>query len=217
MHRILRAVATLLSAVVLTVSGGLATAVLLAPQYGVATMSGAPVADAKAMVHELSNGDAEKGFCSAVAVAPDVALTAAHCTAGRQDGPVFLHKDGKALAVTAWNLPDGRDFAIITVPGLTGPYAERAPVGYLESFANVMVLGYPLGGELTDTYGFFVGWLRIDAPGFREDVLATTAPVKSGNSGGAVFIFVDGKPMLIGILTASLNDNRLSFAVDVTQ
>lgn len=178
-----------------------------------------PVSLAKATVHELSNGDAKRGWCSAVAVGPDVAMTAAHCAAGRGNGTVYLHANGKALAVTAWNLPDGRDFALITVPGLTGPYAERAPAPILESFANVLVLGYPLGGELTDTYGLFVGWIKIDGEGFvAQNLLVLTAPVKPGNSGGGVFVLGDdGKPYLIGILVAQLGDGRMSFAEDVTR
>lgn len=176
-----------------------------------------PLRDASQMVHELSSGNAERGWCSAVAVGPDVAMTAAHCAEGRKSGPVFLHKDGVALPVTSWQMPNDGDFAFITVPGLTGPYAERLNSELLQSFDNVFVLGYPLGGELTDTYGYFIGWAHIDGQGFKEDVLLVTAPVKPGNSGGGVFVVIDSKAYLIGILVASLNDGRAAFAVDVTR
>jgi S1-C subfamily serine protease len=176
-----------------------------------------PVALAKGTVHELSHGDAKQGFCSAVAIGPDVAITAAHCTSARSNGKVYLHQGDKRLEVKSWQLPDSRDLAIISVPGLTGPYAERAPAPLLESFAPVLVLGYPLGGELTDTYGIFVGWIKISGEGFvAKDLLVLTAPVKPGNSGGGVFILGDdGKPYLIGVLIAQLGDGRMSFAEDV--
>ena len=204
MHRALRAVATLFAALTLAVAATAAD----------------PVSEAKTMVHELSNGDPTKtGFCSAVALAPGVAMTAAHCASGRLAGKVYLHANGKALPVTAWNLPNGGDTALLTVPGLTCPCAERAPAVILESFANVLVLGYPLGGELTETYGIFVGWMRVNGEGFvAQNLLVLTAPVKPGNSGGGAFIVgADGKPYLIGIVVAQLGDGRMSFAEDVTR
>lgn len=171
-----------------------------------------PVEAARATVHELSNGSKD-GWCSAVAIAPDRAMTAAHCAEGKQGGAVFLEKDGKFLPVTEWSIVEGVDLAYIMVPGLTGPYADVAPSVALESFMDVLVLGYPQGGELTETYGYFVGWMLIE----DEDLLGVTAPVKGGNSGGGAFLLgSDGKPYLFGIVVSSLNDGRMTFAVDVT-
>ena len=68
-----------------------------------------------------------------------------------------------------------------------------------------MVVGYPLGGPLTTTYGRLLGFAPISRyhryfpDGFHDygQVMRITAPVKHGNSGGPV---LDTQGRVIGVV-----------------
>jgi S1-C subfamily serine protease len=192
----------------------------LAALMSLALAQSAPEVQARATVHEMSQPGSAEGYCSAVAISPGVAWTAAHCYAGVQAyGPAVLRVGSKEYLVTHWAVPrKDVDFAILTVPGLQCPCAVVGKDEMLDGFKTVLALGYPQGGELTAAYGYFVGWAKIPDPEFNQaPTLMVTARLIPGFSGGGLFILYDDVVYLVGINIASLSDGRMSFAVDVTQ
>ena len=128
--------------------------------------------------------------CSAVMVAPERAITAAHCL--NMTAPV-LTIDGYEYAVTEGYAASPRDVAILIVPGAPCPCARVADVAAVEG-DPVAVVGYPFGLSRVVTYGEFQGRVVLAEDG--QEYLLITALGAPGNSGGGVF---DNNGDLIGI------------------
>ena len=130
--------------------------------------------------------------CSAVMIAPERALTAAHClgmdspvmTVGETDYPVL---EGYAAGP--------RDVAILIVPGAPCPCATVAETQAVEG-APVTTVGYPFGVIRMVTYGELQGHI-VDPSDGQEYIVVTTLGAP-GNSGGGVF---DANGDLIGIVS----------------
>ena len=139
-----------------------------------------PTRDAvAATVHRMHE---EGRSCSAVMIAPERALTAAHCLF--MEAPV-LTIDGYDYVITEGYAASPRDVAILIVPGAPCPCARVAstPIG---DGAPVMTVGYPYGVPVVVvTYGEFQG--RLIFPDDGQEYLLLTALGAPGNSGGGVF------------------------------
>jgi S1-C subfamily serine protease len=140
----------------------------------------------------------ESGTCSGVVIAPERVLTAAHCV----PSDVQLLKVG-ALAVTEAKKKDEADIALLTVPGLGCPCvsiaAERPAVD-----TPLIVVGYPMNFAQYLTEGRLMGVITDpQAPdNVREHFMAMSAAISYGNSGGPVFAWIDGRFVVVGIVSA---------------
>lgn len=159
----------------------------------------------------------DEGSCSAVLIAPEKALTAAHCD------QTNLKINGKSAILIKKN--ETADLMLLFVDNLECPcvpIASSFPA--LDTF--VATIGYPLGLGQVLTEGR-VQDLTIDVPEAAH-VFLITSPVVFGNSGGPVFAKENGEYRVVGILSgvavASLGGfpnlvTHLAFAVrtDVIQ
>jgi S1-C subfamily serine protease len=141
-------------------------------------------------------------FCSAVVIAPGVALTAGHCLQRN------LTVDGLKVDVVV-TAPDGKDIAVLRVPGLECPCAER---GVRPAQGDkVLAIGFPVDREgnriVSPEAGVqAVGALRLVAPSFPpsphadEDYIRTDAAIiDHGDSGGGLFARQNGVWKVVGI------------------
>ena len=119
--------------------------------------------------------------CSAVMVAPERAITAAHCL--NMTAPV-LTIDGYEYAVTEGYAASPRDVAILIVPGAPCPCARIADTP-LEAGDPVAAVGYPFGMALVVTYGEMQA--RVVLPEDGQEYLVVTSLGAPGNSGGGIF------------------------------
>jgi S1-C subfamily serine protease len=95
------------------------------------------------------------------------------------------------------------DIGVVTVAQPLPVIAQPGPPP--KNGAAVTAVGYPLGGALTITHGHFLSYVdgenlpsEISFPG---QVLAVSAPIKHGNSGGPL---LDSRGRLIGVVYAGL-------------
>lgn len=156
---------------------------------------------ARATVRKLAfPGATTDSNCSAVVMREGVAVTAAHCILG-QTATV------SGLAVTSISTTVG-DAAEVQVPGLACPCAEALP-GVTEQDRPVVAIGFPYNLIQVATFGTLQG--AIDYSG--TTLLLATAPIAPGDSGGGLFVVQNGRPYLVGILSATTTVGGLSFAV----
>ena len=161
-------------------------------------------------IEELGNG-------SGVMIGPRRMLTAAHVAViHTPENPLMV--DGKPI-VKVLKIDEVNDLAIIEVD-VKGPYISigKMPV----NDTKVTLVGfpsYPYIGEQIVTEGRTMG-LNHD----KTRIVATT-PASPGNSGGGLFAVVNGKWVLVGILTSTAGTTlggmfpamvyHLSLSVDV--
>lgn len=166
----------------------LATAIEAAPGFPHAAVRAVSVDDTK--------------FCSAVVVAPGVALTAGHCLQRN------LQVDGRK--VESVKLPvDGKDIAVLRVPGLKCPCVARGvrPV----KGDQVIAVGFPVDREGNRVVSpvarvTAVGPLQSVAPSFPDSphaaehyIVTDAAIIDHGDSGGGLFAMQQGQWKVIGI------------------
>ena len=149
--------------------------------------------------------------CSAVVIAENKALTAAHCLS--IPNKAIKYDDGRIFPVRI-ALPDimGRDMATLFVPGLVGPTAITT-TARIEEDELVYAVGYPYGFGNVLTVGNFQ--FRIYDPLEDKYYLMSTVMIAPGNSGGALFVVRDGIPYLVGIVVAYVGSQYLAVAVEL--
>ena len=154
---------------------------MVRPAFGAHRQVNHPIRDAvAATVHKFH--DPVLGIsCSAVMVAPERAITAAHCL--NMTAPV-LTIDGYEYAVTEGYAASPRDVAILIVPGAPCPWARMAYTP-LETGDPVAAVGYPFGMALVVTYGEMQA--RVVLPEDGQEYLVVTSLGAPGNSGGGIF------------------------------
>ena len=156
-----------------------------------------------AAVHKMHEPGAS---CSAVMIAPERALTAAHCL--DMVSPVVII-DGHRYAVTEGYAASPRDIAILIVPGAPCPCVQVSGTPLVEG-DWVAAVGYPYGLPLVVvTYGEFQGRLIFEEDG--QEYLLVTALGAPGNSGGGIF---NEHGELVGITSKGAQGHSL-FAVEV--
>ena len=132
-----------------------------------------------AAVHKMHEPGAS---CSAVMIAPERALTAAHCLA--MTAPVVTI-DGVDYVVVEAYAATPRDMAVLVIPGAPCPCAVVSDTPIAEG-DWVAAVGYPHGVPVVMvTYGEFQGRLIFEEDG--QEYLLVTALGAPGNSGGGIF------------------------------
>lgn len=144
--------------------------------------------------------------CSAVMIAPERALTAAHCL--NMTSPV-LTIEGVDYPITEGYAASPRDLAILFVPGAPCPCAVVSLYPSEEGDA-LLAVGYPYGLARVVTYGEFQARIVLEEDG-QEYILTTTLGAP-GNSGGGLF---NDRGELIGITVKGAPGHSL-LAVELT-
>jgi len=154
------------------------------------------------------------GMCSAVVIAPEMALTAKHCR-GLLQYQVLLD-DGTKLPVTQTVEAPNDDVMFLKVPGLKCPCAQPAlspaqidepafVVGFPEDIMKVVTEGRIQGrAKATDTLDDQLHWFLV--------VDASASP---GSSGGGLFVIREGRPYLVGIVVMTTQIGIITMAVEM--
>jgi S1-C subfamily serine protease len=143
--------------------------------------------------------------CSVVMIAPERALTAAHCL-GMASPVVTI--DGYDYVVTEGYAASPRDIAVLIIPGAPCPCAQVSDIPAVEG-DWVAAVGYPYGIARVVTYGEVQGRIVFEEDG--QEYLLVTALGAPGNSGGGLF---NEHGELIGIVSKGAQGHSL-FAVEI--
>lgn len=152
---------------------------------------------------------------SGFVVAPDRVMTNAHVVAGSNS--VQVYAAGNPLdAMVVWYNPSV-DIAILAVPHLPPPPLVFAQT-QAKTGANVVVLGYPGGGNFTATPARIREVIMLTGPDiYRDptpvtrDVYTIRADVEQGNSGGPL-IDLDGHVLGV-VFGAAVDDPDTGFVL----
>jgi len=159
--------------------------------------------DALATVHVWKN-EATGGLCSLVVVAPEHALTAAHCVDLMSVKGAYVLVNGKKyIPITYKTANDKSDHAMLYVPDLPCPCAPVAKYHPLPG-DSVIAIGYPYGLHKVLTRGEYQGHAKLPLDPFdptvtEESYMVMTSAVLPGNSGGGDFVMIDNVWYLVGI------------------
>lgn len=141
-------------------------------------------------------------------VAPDRVMTNAHVVAGSSS--VQIYASGNPLDATVVSYDPSVDIAILAVPNLVPP-----PLAFSETEAktgtDVVVLGYPGGGNFTATPARIREAIKLSGPDiYRDpapvtrDVYTIRANVEQGNSGGPL---IDLSGHVLGVVFGAAVDD----------
>ena len=182
---------------------------LLPPQFREAALDA---------IARLRRPAGDRGGCSAVLVAPHIALTAAHCAPHHQPRNLRFHPEGPVpfivpVAEVIHALETDTDNPIqataddlallrleapvpaeIAVPMPIGPFDPAQPhglFGFLNSARDESLRGHE----------------PSQVAALPEGAIASDCAVRSGQSGGALVRFTEDGPVLAGIIVATVNRN----------
>ncbi|MGF2952364.1 acid resistance serine protease MarP [Mycobacterium sp. THU-M116] len=152
---------------------------------------------------------------SGFVVAPDRVMTNAHVVAGSNSVQVYASGNPLDATVVAYN--PAVDIAILAVPHL-----PPAPLAFAQTQAktgaNVVILGYPGGGNFTATPARIREIIKLTGPDiYRDptpvtrDVYTIRANVEQGNSGGPL-IDLDGHVLGV-VFGAAVDDPDTGFVL----
>jgi uncharacterized membrane protein required for colicin V production len=141
-------------------------------------------------------------------IAPDRVMTNAHVVAGSSS--VQIYASGNPLDATVVSYDPSVDIAILAIPNLPPP-----PLAFSEAEAktgtNVVVLGYPGGGNFTATPARIREAIKLSGPDiYRDptpvtrDVYTIRANVEQGNSGGPL---IDLSGHVLGVVFGAAVDD----------
>src|ERR1700733_11415921 len=152
---------------------------------------------------------------SGFVIAPDRVMTNAHVVAGASS--VQVYSSGNPLDATVVSYDPSVDIAILAIPNLPPP-----PLAFSDTEAktgtNVVVLGYPGGGNFTATPARIREAIRLSGPDiYRDptpvtrDVYTIRASVEQGNSGGPL---IDLSGHVLGVVFgAAVDDPETGFVL----
>ncbi|MGF2944934.1 acid resistance serine protease MarP [Mycobacterium sp. Lab-001] len=152
---------------------------------------------------------------SGFVIAPDRVMTNAHVVAGSNSVQVYASGNPLDATVVAYN--PAVDIAILAVPHL-----PPAPLAFAQTQAktgaNVVILGYPGGGNFTATPARIREIIKLTGPDiYRDptpvtrDVYTIRANVEQGNSGGPL-IDLDGHVLGV-VFGAAVDDPDTGFVL----
>jgi uncharacterized membrane protein required for colicin V production len=145
---------------------------------------------------------------SGFVIAPDRVMTNAHVVAGSSS--VQVYASGNPLDATVVAYDPSVDIAILAIPNLPPP-----PLAFSDTEAktgtNVVVLGYPGGGNFTATPARIREAIKLSGPDiYRDpapvtrDVYTIRANVEQGNSGGPL---IDLSGHVLGVVFGAAVDD----------
>ncbi|HEV7362208.1 MAG TPA: acid resistance serine protease MarP, partial [Mycobacterium sp.] len=145
---------------------------------------------------------------SGFVIAPDRVMTNAHVVAGSSS--VQVYASGNPLDATVVSYDPSVDIAILAIPNLPPP-----PLAFSDPEAktgtNVVVLGYPGGGNFTATPARIREAIKLSGPDiYRDptpvtrDVYTIRANVEQGNSGGPL---IDLSGHVLGVVFGAAVDD----------
>jgi S1-C subfamily serine protease len=152
---------------------------------------------------------------SGFVISPDRVMTNAHVVAGSSS--VQVYASGKPLDATVVSYDPSVDIAILAVPNL-----PPSPLSFAEDQAktglDVVVLGYPGGGNFTATPARIREAIKLSGPDiYRDpqpvtrDVYTIRADVEQGNSGGPL---IDMSGHVLGVVFgAAVDDPETGFVL----
>ncbi|WP_407688688.1 acid resistance serine protease MarP [Mycobacterium sp. HUMS_1102779] len=145
---------------------------------------------------------------SGFVIAPDRVMTNAHVVAGSNS--VQVYASGNPLDATVVSYNPAVDIAILAVPHLPPPPLAFAQ-NQAKTGANVVVLGYPGGGNFTATPARIREIIKLTGPDiYRDptpvtrDVYTIRANVEQGNSGGPL---IDLNGHVLGVVFGAAVDD----------
>lgn len=145
---------------------------------------------------------------SGFVISPDRVMTNAHVVAGSNS--VTVYASGNPFDATVVSYDPSVDIAILAVPNLPPP-----PLAFTETEAktgaNVVVMGYPGGGNFTATPARIREAIKLSGPDiYRDpapvtrDVYTIRASVEQGNSGGPL---IDLNGHVLGVVFGAAVDD----------
>jgi S1-C subfamily serine protease len=136
-------------------------------------------------------------------------LTNAHVVAGCAD--VVLRGIGdSSQKASVWAQDPQNDLALLKTSQLTVPVLDFADSNQLRLGQSVVVIGYPLAGDLASGIKVTTGAVSsLAGPGDDTRLVQVTAPIQPGNSGGPL---LNDYGNVIGVVQATLN--KMKFAVE---
>lgn len=143
---------------------------------------------------------------SGFAYAPDRVATNAHVVAGTET--LTVQVAGEEYDATVVYADESLDLAVLDVDGLAVPPLGLNTAGQ-QPGADVVVVGYPGGGDLTLAPAKVRGEGAVTGPSFRgehtvtREVLMLRGSVVPGNSGGPV---VDTQGQVVGVVFGAAAD-----------
>jgi hypothetical protein len=153
--------------------------------------------------------------CSATAIAPNIALSAAHCDAAD------LHVDG--LPAKVIKKDEKSDLLLMYVEGMPCPCVPVSDV-VAEAGTRVTSMGYPFGGMigfvLVKNEGIVQGKVKgnPDAGTDRiEGYLVSRLSLEGGNSGGGIFALVNGKWALVSVVSLASTSLSISPSTEMVK
>lgn len=155
----------------------------------------------------------EQVACSVVVIEPDYALTARHCLS---DG---MTVDGLSVEHISTVMTQGKDIAVLYVPGLQCPCASlgKRPV----AGDKFLTIGFPAMDEgkqrvtegvvdRVSTLASRAPWAGVLGYALGEFVFSTEKVLDGGMSGGGLFVRQDGEWRLVAInVIGVLSEDRL--------
>jgi len=136
-----------------------------------------PFADARSTVRLVTGTDG--GSCSAVVIAPEVALTARHC-----EVITGMLVDGKPAKIVKSHAVE--DVTLLSVPGLACPCVEVSTVRPMLD-ETMLFIGWLYGDFKMTTRGEYLGTTKDEGATYGVGV----APAGPGMSGGGAVRYVE--------------------------
>lgn len=137
----------------------------------------------------------EAGTCSSVVIAPNLVLTAFHCT-GTGESKTLIKVDGKEATLLRYDRDNDLALLYAEVGCPCSPIAPESP----EVDDNVLAVGFPLGLAKVATEGKANGLVTYDDKHYKT---LSTNHLIFGNSGGGLYQFTLGEWQLVGLTVAT--------------
>jgi S1-C subfamily serine protease len=159
-------------------------------------------------VRVRARGCGRLGTASAVAVAPRLLVTNRHVVADAEELELN-YWDGTSARARLEALSVADDLALVKV-SLRLPAVARVAASDPSEHEEILVVGYPNGGEQTVERGEVVEYARLREPRDASPVMRVTADIVPGNSGGAV---VNRAGDLVGVVFGVETETGFGLAI----